>query len=32
LGDTSSASIDPKTREAIETGPTARSLELPRIT
>lgn len=29
-GDTSSLSIDPIMREAIETGPTARSLELPR--
>lgn len=29
-GDTSCLSIDPKTSEAIETGPTARSLELPR--
>lgn len=30
VGDTSCLSMDPKTREAIETGPTARSLELPR--
>lgn len=29
-GDTSCLSMDPKTRDAIETGPTARSLELPR--
>jgi len=32
VGDTSSASMDPNTREAIETGPTAKSLELPRTT
>jgi len=30
VGDTSCLSIDPSTREAIDTGPTARSLELPR--
>jgi hypothetical protein len=30
IGDTSCLSIDPSIREAIETGPTARSLELPR--
>lgn len=29
MGDTSCLSIDPIIREAIETGPTARSLELP---
>ena len=29
-GETSCLSIDPIMREAIETGPTARSLELPR--
>jgi len=30
VGDTSCLSIEPSIREAIETGPTARSLELPR--
>lgn len=30
VGDTSCLIIDPSIREAIETGPTARSLELPR--
>ena len=30
LGDTSCLSMDPSIREAMETGPTARSLELPR--
>ena len=30
LGETSCLSMDPRIREAMETGPTARSLELPR--
>lgn len=30
MGDTSCLSIDPSIREAIETGPTAKSLELPK--
>lgn len=32
VGETSSLIMDPSTREAIETGPTARSIELPRTT
>lgn len=30
MGETSCISMDPSIRDAIETGPTARSLELPR--
>lgn len=29
VGDTTSLNIDPNTSDAIETGPTAKSLELP---
>ena len=32
VAETSSLIMDPSTREAMETGPTARSIELPRTT